>query len=463
MTAADNQESETGGSPRRSPRGRAELHREPRFPRRFRIAPCRPSVLGLRVPAPSREGRRSRSVIVARYVRRRKPRWHRAGTHKSAELGETLVLSRSAMETYMCGLGRRGLIKNCGYGGAAEHRAMRASGRRSGCHSFRLRWMRTMTRRQSRPREPFAAIPASQLATARLRRLSGAALRVLLVAHAAWGPRRGAVLPVVYDRRAARRSPRTISAAIRELIDAGLLTELQPARAPRRTGGKGTAAVFDVVGRRPGSAHRIFERGDQRLDGAFRITCANLRRLAAAITGEEARILVCLILACSRDRHGGPQAPIEVALSGQICAATLPAMAERSARRAIAGLAGKGLLRVLLEASGRRPAVYAPTRLAASTVSRRRPPGAPPSPVGMVPTRVTHVAGKPAPGDPQTGLRPLAPPADDTHPTALPAIRVTMTQVCRPSGTYQTTNGCETNVNLAAAHEPLSAAERWGW
>jgi hypothetical protein len=62
-----------------------------------------------------------------------------------------------------------------------------------------------------------------------------------------------------------------------------------------------------VAGRLPGAAHRVFEPGDRRHQGSFRIGCDDLRILAAMMTNGEARVLVCLVLPCDRDKHGAPR------------------------------------------------------------------------------------------------------------------------------------------------------------
>lgn len=214
---------------------------------------------------------------------------------------------------------------------------------------------------------PFASIPAAQLATQRLRRLSGDAIRVLLVAHAAWTPKTAAVMPVARIARMLGLSKRSVSAAIRALTGAEFLTLLKPARRPGAMGvATGAAAVFEVAGRRPGTSHRVFETGDRRLDGCVRIYCTDLRRLAAMMTGNEARILAALVLPCARDRHGAPQQPKPLALSGRTTAAALPGVSARAADAAVKGLVGKGLLREVTPTAGRRPATFEPAGLAAT-------------------------------------------------------------------------------------------------
>jgi hypothetical protein len=234
--------------------------------------------------------------------------------------------------------------------------------------------------------EPFATIPASQIASARLRRLDGCAVRVLLMAHANWTPKKWAVLSVATIAGQLGVSRRSVSTAIRDLVAADLLTIVRPAKRPGTmgSGGRGAAAVYEVAGRRPGKAHLRFEPGDPRLDGALRILCTDLRKLAAMLTANEARILICLVLNVARDRHGAPQRSEPRPLSGRDAAKRLSegqhhgskpihkGISARSADAAIAGLCQKGLLRLVTPASGRRAATYEPDGLATSVVRRGR-------------------------------------------------------------------------------------------
>ncbi len=222
----------------------------------------------------------------------------------------------------------------------------------------------------AKARVPYASIPAAQLGTQRLRRLPGAAIRVLLYAHAVWTPRKASPMPVTRIAALFGMWKPNVTAAIRTLTTAELLTQRQPAVRPGRSGKRGSAAVFDVAGRRPGTAHRVFESGDRRYWGSFRIECAELRRLAAMLSDNEARVLVCCVLPRERDKHGVPQHAQPIPLSVRSVAAALPDMAIRSAARAIDGLQAKGLLHQVTPASGRRAATFEPAGSAASSVRR---------------------------------------------------------------------------------------------
>jgi hypothetical protein len=218
----------------------------------------------------------------------------------------------------------------------------------------------------------YASIPSSQLATQMLRRLSGDAIRILLIAHANWTPTKALPMPVTSIAKMLCLSKLNVSAALRSLQPVILTVRNPPIRPDHMGAKRGSAAVYEVTGRRPGTAHRVFEPGDRRLTGSFRILSDDLRQLASILTDNEARILVCIVLPCHRDKHGAPQQPQQVDLSGRGVAKAMPDMPARSARRAIDGLTTKGLVRPVTGASGCRPATYEPIGLAASTVRRGR-------------------------------------------------------------------------------------------
>lgn len=220
----------------------------------------------------------------------------------------------------------------------------------------------------------FSSISMSLIATQRLRLISGNAVRLWLMANAGWTPKGGAALPVSHLSKTLHVRKEGAIEAIHELRVAELLTLRRAAIRPGRMGSaaRGSAAVFDVTGRAPGTAHRRFEQGDRRLDGYWRILNDDLRELATMLTGAEARILVCCVLPCHRDRHGAPRQPRHVCLSGGGVADALTTIAARTANAAVSGLLEKGLIRELTPAAGRRAAVFEPLGLAAGIVRRGR-------------------------------------------------------------------------------------------
>ncbi len=221
---------------------------------------------------------------------------------------------------------------------------------------------------------PFATIPSSILGSVAIRRLSGQALRVFLLANAAWTPKRRAVLPIGHIANFLSIRKSGVGQALQDLQTAGLITLREPAIRPGAMGSAtpGRAAVFAVLGREAGTTlHRVVT-GDRRLAGAFRADCLTLRKLAAMMTNAEARILVGIAWPCHRDRNGAPQGECRVSLSGRICADQLSGMSARTADAAIAGLVKKGLLGQVTPAAGSRAGVFEPCGLAASVVPRRR-------------------------------------------------------------------------------------------
>jgi hypothetical protein len=230
-------------------------------------------------------------------------------------------------------------------------------------------------------KRPYASIPMSQLATSRVRGLSGDAVRVLLWAHAAWTPNKSAAMPVEHTAKMLRLSRFAVSTAIRSL-QPDLLTLKHPAVRPweKENGtapasearkGVGRATIYIVAGRVSGTAHRVFAPGDRRYRGMFRIDSEALRQLAVMLTGNEARILVSLALPCDRTKRGAPELPAQIVLSSRMVSKALPNLPDRSAARAIEGLVAKGLLREVAPPSGRRAAAYEPAGLAASSRSKR--------------------------------------------------------------------------------------------
>lgn len=221
--------------------------------------------------------------------------------------------------------------------------------------------------------EPYASIPASQFSCGHMRRLAGCAIRVLLMAHANWTPDTRAVMPVGRLAEHLAVDKGSVSLALQQLQPT-FLKLFKAASRPGSMGHRcGAAAVYDVEGRQPGTAHRVFEKGDRNFDGSFRITCKNLRALAGKLSTNEARILVCLVLPGHRDRHGVQQNSAPVALSGREIANALEGISARTADAAIKGLVAKGLIELVTPAIGRRAGTYQAVGLAASTIRRGKP------------------------------------------------------------------------------------------
>lgn len=126
-------------------------------------------------------------------------------------------------------------------------------------------------------------------------------------------------MPIAFIASELQISKLNAAAAVRSLLP-DLLTLRSPAVRPRGMGaaGRGAAAVYNVAGRLPGAAHRVFEPGDRRHQGSFRIGCDDLRILAAMMTNGEARVLVCLVLPCDRDKHGAPRRAQPIALGNDV-------------------------------------------------------------------------------------------------------------------------------------------------
>ncbi len=293
----------------------------------------------------------------------------------------------------------------------------------------------------------YASIPASQLGTQRLRRLPGDHIRVLLVAHAVWTPKKSAPMPISTIAKLLRMAKPNVSAAIRAL-QPDLLILRTPAVRPGKCLGPdahGSAAVFEVAGRRPNTAHRVFEPGDPRYDGSFRIPCDDLRRLAAMLSASEAQVLFCIVLPCSRSKHGEPQRPRVVSLSGRSVTKQLPDLPARTADAAIRGLTAKGLLTEVSPAAGRRPASFEPAGLAASTIRRgRQRAGTASRDMHGVLQGGSETAHKPAKLPPKSGVSAVPGGVVRSHKPNTPRL-------CAPTNPFQG------NPDLAAALRLVSA------
>lgn len=221
------------------------------------------------------------------------------------------------------------------------------------------------------PSRAYSSLPMSQLGCQRVRQLSGAAVRVLLVAHANSVPD-GAVISVNTTSRRLKCGKASVGKALAELKAAGLLSVKREAVRPIRMGAKspGEAAVYHVAGRHSCELQSVLVQGDRQYQGMWRIYSDQLREVASKLSGNEARILICLMLPCDRTRDGAPQRPIPARLSGRTIAQKLQGMSARAADTAIRGLLEKGLIATVNEPSGRRSGSYTPIGQADSTIQR---------------------------------------------------------------------------------------------
>lgn len=211
---------------------------------------------------------------------------------------------------------------------------------------------RAWRKKAALPGRPYAAIYSSLLATQRVAKRSGLAVRVLLWAHASFHPKRELFLSSAHIAKELHARRANVSAALHELRDAELLVLVKAAIAPGRMGGggRGRAAVFSIPqasGRSP-----CYDPGDHAYQGKWRIFADDLRQLACDLSDAEARIFAHLVVPTDRHKNGVPLTDDRLMLSGASVAAMLPGMSERTARRALAGLVGRGLLRGLQAASG---------------------------------------------------------------------------------------------------------------
>jgi hypothetical protein len=224
---------------------------------------------------------------------------------------------------------------------------------------------------KSTRRPAFATVPATVLATRRLRELPGSAVRVLLWLESAWHPDRGAAAPQAHVASALHMRRSTVRGAIRALVETGLIEPRCAAVRPGRMGDgrRGQAASYDLPHRRPGSVVR-FDPGDRKLPGFFKLYAADLRELAARLSDSGARVLV-IAAAVPRSRTGEPAPDAKpLDLSGGRLAQALPGLSARSANRAVQELRSLGLITATRPRAGSRGALYAPSGLLATRIAR---------------------------------------------------------------------------------------------
>jgi hypothetical protein len=219
--------------------------------------------------------------------------------------------------------------------------------------------------------KPFATIATTLLASQHLRRLSGAAIRIWLLANASWTPDRPAPLPIDYIAKNLHKAPRTVCTAIRELVASSMLEPHDPAVRPGGMGRKGQAATFNLPHRKPNKPAPIRrDIGDPTLQGTWRVRCDELRKLAAELTDTGILILVCVILPCHRDKHGCPVSAKPFSLAPSELRDMFPKISRATLARVPAELRRLNLIEQIRAPSGRRPALYIRTGLASSGVER---------------------------------------------------------------------------------------------
>jgi predicted transcriptional regulator len=204
--------------------------------------------------------------------------------------------------------------------------------------------------------------------------MPGSWLRVLLLAEANWTPMGKVILPVEKVAVTLGMSKTTVQSSINGLIDTRILRLLKPAKRPLAPGGagKGEAALYDLPGRLKAHANER-EMGDFNYCGFWKVWSQDLRAVAEKLGHAAARVWVCAVLPCNRDKHGAPQNNEPMPLSGGKLAKLLPGMAARTGDRAIRELCELGLIRIEQPASGRRAATYVRTGFTVTEISRGKP------------------------------------------------------------------------------------------
>lgn len=174
----------------------------------------------------------------------------------------------------------------------------------------------------------------------------------------------------------------TLARSINELIDRGLLTRTKVAIRPGGPGSSGgaKAAEYDLPMRQEGVPLDLAP-DDARLEGAWRIRCEDLRAVVRKLTNRSTLVLI-VVLAQDRGRNGGVQfeganvvrqaKPITARNVVDAYAGTPDQMDIRKAERGLKDLEELGLVRLHVEASGRRPSSYWPSGHAADGLPWKR-------------------------------------------------------------------------------------------
>ncbi len=192
------------------------------------------------------------------------------------------------------------------------------------------------------------------IASRAFRELSGHAVGVFLLLHAAYNP--NSELFVSHKQAIAilRAGPHAIAKAFRDLETAGFIVKIREAVRPGGMGssGKGKAAIYELPGRNPILPNEWRQNEDPGLHGYWRVHSARLRAVLRQIT-TGAMKLWCHMHAVHRQADGAPQSNDARALDA--AAVGLP---RETLRRKAQELCEVGITEVGQAASGKRPATF---------------------------------------------------------------------------------------------------------
>lgn len=201
---------------------------------------------------------------------------------------------------------------------------------------------------------PYAAIPASMLASAAFKTLFPTAIRVLLLFYAAYNPDRELFISQNRAKKQLKASPNTISAAYAELEQKGFIIKLREHIRPGGMGsaGGGKAAVYGLPTKSPELESKWRQQSDPGRSGSWRIYSERLRSRLKILSPAAVK-LWCHMHAVDRRSDGG----VAVNVPRPIPAKEV-GLPRETTRRAAAELRGAGIIRLVTEAAGSRPATY---------------------------------------------------------------------------------------------------------
>ena len=228
--------------------------------------------------------------------------------------------------------------------------------------------------RTKKQKASYASIPRALLELARVRRMSGVALRALLMAHAQWRGKPPILLPVVEISRALGIRRQTFSAALQKLVEAKLLVRTRPYVRPGEAGSQSTeagrAAEWDLPHAAKGMPVAL-DPGDERLPGYWRIPSAKLAALVGVRRDADGKVrqvlsnndlrVALVLLAGDRTKFGAlfdtPSDPRRKWTAAEI-AERLPGIDVRTAQRKLRRLVSENLAVRVVAPAGQRAAEF---------------------------------------------------------------------------------------------------------
>ncbi len=224
-------------------------------------------------------------------------------------------------------------------------------------------------KRRRLAKAPYTMAAVTLLSTKRVLGLSTPAKRLLLFCQSLWRPGLPIILPVRWTADQVQRRPETVSAAVAELLQAGLIERTRE-HAPPGTPGGSHASEYRLVHRRKSKyqanspldrtgVHAVLDHGDEVRQGYVKIVDGDLVHVLCHFTDAELEVIwVVNFRNHPRNKFGAISQ--EPTLKVADLRALLPEIPPRTLRHAVESLVKQGQLRLVEASSGRRSATVAP-------------------------------------------------------------------------------------------------------